>query len=654
MGKIYEDENLSEEEKRAKEIIDTFGSITTSLNPRTDILHRDNIIDRIDGIMSKKEYRSVLLVGDKGCGKLSILEGYINKLSEKFSNIKVFTIDYDELINNVSSPEDFSNMVESIINIGSNNDSIIININNIGHVLNSRVYGNGGYSFLNKIVHSIRDYDMKVIATATSLEYDDIEDDFPYILDFFTIINVDELNKEETSEIIDNLIEEYEQTFNLNLPKNTSKLICENADKYIKDKVFPEKGIWLFDEVCSNIKLKKSSNKKFLKNLNLLNKCKLEMQESLKNNDYTRCEELNNQIESLTKKIERQKEVKDIVDVSELDILEIIGDIVNVNMSKLDKNQTSFLQKLSTELKKTVIGQDEAVDKITKNIIRNKLGLRKSAHSMGNFIFIGSTGVGKTHLAKQIAEQLYGSEDNLLRFDMSEYQSEIDVNKLLGSPPGYVGYKESGMLVKKLDKNPESVILFDEIEKAHPKIYDVLLQLLDEGFITGSDGNKVDATKSLIIFTSNIGVRNAKEYATPVGFSSDNSNDVKNKHKEEIIRKSLNKRFSPEFLNRLDGICYFNSLSRNVLEKILHKEMEGMNVNIKNICGKKIELSQDVEKWILDKVEKEENGARPIIRHLQQNIEEELSTMIVEDNDILKSNKKVLTAHVQDDKIVLK
>jgi ATP-dependent Clp protease ATP-binding subunit ClpC len=339
--------------------------------------------------------------------------------------------------------------------------------------------------------------------------------------------------------------------------------------------------------------------------------------------------------------------------VIEIDILEAIGDIVGVKMSRLDKNKVSFLQNMPVEIKKSVIGQDEVIDKICKNITRNKLGLRKSAHSMGNFIFIGSTGVGKTHLAKQIARYLYGSEDNLLRFDMSEYQSEIDVSKLLGSAPGYVGYKESGLLVKRLAKYPESVVLFDEIEKAHPKIYDVLLQLLDEGFITGSDGNKVDATKSLIIFTSNVGVRSAKQFSSPIGYSND-MDSVKNKHREDIIRKALNKRFSPEFLNRLDNICYFNNLDRDTLKSILHKEIKDMNENIKTICGKSVELTEEVETWILDKVETEENGARPIIRHLQQNIEEELSTMIIEDNKILKSNKKTLKAYIKNDKIILK
>lgn len=652
MGKIYEDIIDNEDEKKIQDSLDFFHSITINLEPRTDVIHRNNEIDRIEGIMNKMEYRSVLLVGDKGCGKTSIIEGYINRNVNTNDN-EVYTIDYNMLCDKVSNPSEFNKAIEDILDVSCCDNYKIININNIGHLLNHRIYGSGGYVFLNKMVQAICDRRLKIIATATTEEFDEVKDDFPYILDFFTIIQLNELSSEESVDVLNNYISNYEEEFVLILPDKTSKLICENAEKYISDQPFPAKGLWLLDEVCSKLRLEKTDNKKISKLFEKLSNLKTELNDAVINNDYLKCVDINSQIESTNKKIQKYSDNKRVLEITENDILKTIGEIVGVKLSGVDKNQTQFLQKLGTELKSNVIGQDEAVDTIVKNIIRNKLGLRKTAHSMGNFIFIGSTGVGKTHLAKQIANQLYGSENNLLRFDMSEYQSEIDVNKLIGSPPGYVGYKESGQLVKKIDEHPESVVLFDEIEKAHPKIYDVLLQLLDEGFITGSDGNKVDATKSLIIFTSNIGVRQAKDFGSPVGFSNNNA-DSKNKHNEEIIRKALKKRFSPEFLNRLDGICYFNNLTRDVLNSILHKEMEIMNVNIMNICNKNVKLSKDVETWILDKVEKEENGARPIIRHLQQNIEEELSCMIINDDVSLKTEKSTLTAYIENDKIILK
>ena len=276
--------------------------------------------------------------------------------------------------------------------------------------------------------------------------------------------------------------------------------------------------------------------------------------------------------------------------------------------------------------------------------------MRKRNHSAGNFIFIGSTGVGKTHLAKQLAKYLYGSEDDMLRFDMSEYQSEIDSAKLLGSAPGYVGYKESGLLVRGLDKKPECVILFDEIEKAHPRVYDVLLQLLDEGFITGSDGKKRDATKCIIIFTSNIGVRTAKEMSSPLGFTSD-ANKKKVQRKEDIIRKALNKRFSPEFLNRLDGVCYFNSLDKETLTKILYKELNEMNINIKTITGKEVRITKNVEDWLIDKVELEDNGARPIIRMLQQDIEEEIANLYIDEDPSIMTVNDIIDVDLVDGEI---
>ena len=237
---------------------------------------------------------------------------------------------------------------------------------------------------------------------------------------------------------------------------------------------------------------------------------------------------------------------------------------------------------------------------------------------------------------------------------MSEFQSEIDVSKLLGSAPGYVGYKESGLLVKGLAKKPETVVLFDEIEKAHPKIYDVLLQLLDEGFVTGSDGKKVDATKSLIIFTSNIGVKQAQSMSNPLGFSNENDDTKKNDKKEKIIRKALKNRFSPEFLNRLDNICYFNALSEDTLKSILYKELGESNEGIFAITGKRVVLSPEAESWILEKVKKEDNGARPVIRTIQQNIEEPISDMVINEDPALNNGSDILTAYLENDKLILR
>jgi ATP-dependent Clp protease ATP-binding subunit ClpC len=478
----------------------------------------------------------------------------------------------------------------------------------------------------------------------------DIEDGFPSLLDYFTVIKLRDLTVEETSEIILDQKSSFEDKFKLKLPEGFEDTISTNADRYIKDKAMPGKAENLLDEVCSYIFNKYNDDSDVKNILDEISNKKLELSEFIDSNDYNYAVALSEEIVELEQRVEEHKYKRKKTKVTNTDLLEAIGSILGVRMSKLDKDQTQFLKEMPIVIKESVIGQNETVDRVVKNIRRNRLGLRKSKHSAGNFIFIGSTGVGKTHLAKQLAKYLYGSEDEMLRFDMSEYQSEIDVAKLLGSAPGYVGFKESGLLVKGLDKKPESVILFDEIEKAHPRIYDVLLQLLDEGFITGSDGKKRDATKCLIIFTSNIGVKSAKEMSSPFGFTTD-VDKAKDQKKEGIIRKALNKRFSPEFLNRLDGICYFNSLDKETLTKILYKELEEMNVNIKSITGKEVRITKNVEEWLLDKVESEDNGARPIIRMLQQEIEEEIADLYIEEDSRVMNNKEIINVDLVDGEI---
>lgn len=656
MGKIYKEVNTniteSDGQKELEDILSILNDLGTWVYERDDIKFRDDEIKRIYNILGKYQYKNVLLVGDYGSGKRSVVEGYCKYLLDNGDNEMIFNLDFSDIIKNATNPSEFDKIVSDIFYISGSEDTfnMTININNICSLLNSNLYGNAGYSFINKMIKYIDEYNLKIIATATHSELKEIEESFPTILDYFTVIKMKELTVEESSEIILDLKDTFEKEFNLKLPNGFEELICVNADRYIKDKVLPGKAENLLDEVCSYISNKYNDNIDIKKLIDDITCKKIELSGYVESDDYNEATKLSEEIVGLEEKVSELKNKRKKIKVTNSDLLEALGSILGVRMSKLDKDQTVFLKEMPDVIKENVIGQDETIDRIVKNIRRNRLGLRKINHSSGNFIFIGSTGVGKTHLAKQLAKYLYGSEEEMLRFDMSEYQSEIDATKLLGSAPGYVGYKESGLLVKGLDKKPESVILFDEIEKAHPRVYDVLLQLLDEGFITGSDGKKRDATKCLIIFTSNIGVRTAKEMSTPLAFTSD-ANKKKDQKKEDIIRKALNKRFSPEFLNRLDGICYFNSLDKETLTKILYKELGEMNVNIKSIIGKEVRITKNVEEWLLEKVESEDNGARPIIRMLQQEIEEEIANLYVEEDPVVMSNRKILNVDLVDDEI---
>ncbi len=656
MGEIYTDIKQNDENSADVEMLNNLMSVGYIIKGCDNIKFRDTEINRIYNIMCKTDFKAVLLVGDYGSGKRSIIRGYVDKLNKNARAEKVVEVDFNEILKK-SQNSDFAKNINDVFNAAINNDTVDITLvlSNIGHLLNLNCYGNAGFSFVNILTQVIEEDGLQIIATATTDEYKMIEDTFKRVLDFFTVIKLSELTKDESAEILNDEIDYFSEYYDITFPNNVSSLICNNADKYIKDRVFPGKAERLFDEVCASISNKyRPGDERLLKIINESNKLKEELSDAMSGNDYFKCEEIN---KKLNQNYEKFKKIGDesypIINATEEDILEAIGEIVGVQMTRIDEDKTKFLREMPNELKKYVIGQDNAVDTIVKNIKRNQLGLRKTSHSAGNFMFIGSTGVGKTYLAKQLAKYLYGSEDNLLRLDMSEFQAEIDVSKLLGSAPGYVGYKESGLLVKGLAKKGETVVLFDEIEKAHPKIYDVLLQLLDEGFVTSSDGKKVDATKALIIFTSNIGVKEAQKMSAPLGFTN-NVEEKKNERKEEIIRKALKNRFSPEFLNRLDNICYFNSLSRDTLKSILQKELDESNNNIKAITGKIVKLSPEVEDWVLDAVEKEDNGARPIIRIIQQNIEEIISDMIINDSPILNTKKKVLTTKLENDKIILK
>ena len=656
MGKIYNEADMSaiksDNLKKIEEIVDFLKKIGSLVGERDDVKFRDDEIKRIYNILRKYIYKNVLLVGDYGSGKRSLIEGYCGYLWEKGEHEMVFSLDFSEILKIATNPSEFDKIVSDIFYAACDDTlNMTLNINNIGELLNSNLYGNAGHSFINKMIKYIEEDDgVKIIATATHRELKEIEEHFPTLLNYFTVMKMKEFTVEESSDIILDLKDEFEKQFKLKLPDGFERTICENADRYIKDKAMPGKAENLLDEVCSYISNKNNGSDEIKNLFDEINDKKLELFDIIKSNDFDSANTLSNEIIELEVKFEELKNKKRKIKVSNSDLLEALGSIFGVRMSKLDKNQTAFLKEMPAVIKENVIGQDETVDRVVKNIRRNKLGLRKSNHSAGNFIFIGSTGVGKTHLAKQLAKYLYGSEDEMLRFDMSEYQAEIDAAKLLGSAPGYVGYKESGLLVRGLDKKPESVILFDEIEKAHPRVYDVLLQLLDEGFITGSDGKKRDATKCLIIFTSNIGVRSAKEMSSPLGFTTD-VNKKKDQKKEDIIRKALNKRFSPEFLNRLDGICYFNSLDKEMLTKILYKELEDMNVNIKSITGKEVRITKSVEDWLINKVESEDNGARPIIRMLQQDIEEEIANLFVEEDPLVVNKKKIINVDLVDGEI---
>ena len=644
MGKIYN----TEETTKTKNVSISDDLLISIVNGEKNkpILFRDELVSRIVTLFNKKEHRAILLVGNYGIGKNTIIKSLARQ-------IKIFKMSFDALINDVNNVTDVRNRVNICINgMEMDDKNSVLYIDSFGKQLRQSCYGNAGYIFVDEIAKAVINRDIKFIATTTNTLYKKLEDEFPEIIDSFYVIRIEELTKEQSRDVVFSVKNEYEKFYGIHFSDDIIDLVCEKADKHIKSCCYPLKPLIVLDEMCA--RAAKTLGDRSSEHTNELYEQKRELEDKMSNSSLLdmSMSDLTNMIADLYElntKIEKSefKDIKNKINMSDDVMIDALSKVINVPINRLSKDKAQFLRNMPDELKKDIIGQDETIDKIVRNVRRNQIGLRKSAHSCGNFLFIGSTGVGKTATAKALAKYLYGSESNLIRFDMSEYQSEIDVSKLLGSAPGYVGYKESGLLVKRLSEKPESVVLFDEIEKAHPKIYDVLLQLMDEGIITGGDGKKVDGTKALIIMTSNIGVKQAQEFSSPIGFNNDNITEIKSKREKEIMDKALKKRFNPEFINRLDSVCYFNNLDKDMLCKITEKEINDMNCNIEKLINKRIVLSDKLKQWIVDNTYKQNQGARPIIRTIEQKIEEEISNLLIEeDNIILNSKQKELLADI--------
>ena len=423
MGKIYNGMDVNIETDFSKELEDIIGvlnNICGAVVDRDDIKFRDDEIKRIYTILRKSLNKNVLLVGDYGSGKRSVIEGYCNYLKRKGDNEVVYKLDFSEILKMATNPNEFDKIVSDIFMIaGINNEiNMTINIDNIGFLLNTNVYGNAGHSFFQKMIKYINEYNVKIIATATHRELKEIDEGIPILLVYFTVIKLKDLTVEETSEIILCQKETFENEFKLKLPDGFEDVICTNADRYIKDKAMPGKAENLLDEACSYIFNKYNDDSDIKTLLDEISVKKLELSDFFDSNDYNDATNLSEEILNLEEKVNELKYKRKKIKVTNTDLLEAIGSILGVRMSKLDKDQTLFLKEMPIVIKESVIGQDETVDRVVKNIRRNRLGLRKSNHSAGNFIFIGSTGVGKTHLAKQLAKYLYGSEDEMLRFDM--------------------------------------------------------------------------------------------------------------------------------------------------------------------------------------------------------------------------------------------
>jgi ATP-dependent Clp protease ATP-binding subunit ClpC len=621
-------------------ILDNFSRDLTKLAEEgkiDPIVGRDKEVKRIAQILSRKKKNNAVVVGEPGCGKTALIEKLallINK-GECPSNLldkRIVSLDLTSLVAGTKYRGQFEERIKGILVELQDNSNVIIFIDEL-HMMVGAGNASGSMDASNIFKPALARGELQCIGSTTFDDYKKyIEKDGALVRRFQKII-LKEPTYNETIEILTNLKSTYEDFHKVIYGDNVIETIVLLASKYITDRQFPDKAIDILDELGSEKKVSMKIPESIEKLRAELEEIKEKKLEVIKNQDYEKAAKLRDEGIRVTKKLENEKgnwdankqENKDPINVD--DVYSIVTNMTGVPIAKLDIQETENLLTLEKQLGSKVIGQEEAISTISRAIRRNRVGIKGSNKPIGSFMFLGSTGVGKTFLAKCMSELLFGSPDNVIRIDMSEYMEKYNVSRLIGSPPGYVGYDEGGQLTEKVKNNPFAVILFDEIEKAHKDVYNILLQIMDEGHLTDSFGRRINFTNTLIIMTSNIGSQKVMEYGNGIGFALP-SKDDKAKARNSIIQKELKKHFNPEFLNRLDGSIMFNPLGEEELKKIISIEM----INLVNRLNEKeyiIEFDRSVSNKIFELNSEEDYGARPVKRIIQNLCEDFLSDEIL-------------------------
>ena len=631
--------------EKKKKALDTFGTNLTFKarnNELDNVIGRNREIQRIVQILNRRSKNNPCLIGEPGVGKTAIAQGLAIKIAEgkvpaKLLNKEVYLLDMTAVIAGTQFRGQFEARMKSIIDECKSLGNIILVIDEIHNIIGA---GDGEHSMnaANILKPSLSNGEIQLIGTTTLKEYRKyIEKDSALERRFQPVI-VEEPSVTDSIDILDGVKKYYEDFHKVKISTDVIRQAVIMSEKYIHDRFLPDKAIDILDEACSRINL----NNKELYQLEILKNELAKVQEEKEEaaqadstEDYKKAAELKTRECSLTEQIEKINSELTLKELTVQDIAEVIEHWTKIPVKKITEEETLKLLKLEDNLHKRVIGQEEAVEAVSRAIRRNRAGL-KSTKRPPSFIFVGPTGVGKTELAKSLAYEMFGSEDSIIRVDMSEYMESHSTSKLIGSPPGYVGYDDAGQLTEKVKRKPYSIVLLDEIEKAHPDVFNILLQVLDDGRLTDNQGNTVSFENTIIIMTSNAG---SNLNTNSIGFGG---NSAANKNK---ILDALRETFRPEFLNRVDEIVVFNPLKTNELLQIVDLMLDDTNKALadKNIT---MQMSQDAKTWLLNKGTDLKYGARPLRRAIQRYIEDELSDMILKSELI---NGQTVTVDVTDD-----
>ena len=627
------------------------------------VIGRKKEILRIAQILSRRKKNNPIIIGEPGAGKTAIVEGlammiHNGECPKTLMDKRIVSLDMNSLVAGTKYRGQFEERMKVIIEELQDAPNIILFIDEI-HTIVGAGNSSGSLDASNIFKPALSRGEIQCIGATTLDEYrTNFEKDGALERRFQKVI-VDPSTKEETLEILKLSKEKYEDHHKVSYDDETLLIFVELADRYITDREFPDKAFDILDEVGARMQIDIKLPQEIENLKEEANKIKQEKLDVIKRQDYEQAAELRDRERNILVKLDDEKKKfeehlrSSKRTIPEELIYEVVSNMTKIPISNINVDERNSLINLTNNLSSKVIGQEEAVLKITKAIRRNRMGIKDPNKPIGSFIFLGSTGVGKTYLAKQLAKEIFGSEDNMIRVDMSEYQEKHTISRLIGSPPGYVGHDEGGQLTEQVKNKPYSVVLFDEIEKAHKDIFSTLLQLLDDGHITDSLGRKINFKNCLIIMTSNIGVRRLQDFGTGVGFKTNKSEIVMEEEKQEILKKELKKFFAPEFLNRIDDVIIFNSLEKIHIDKITKLEIDKL---LKRVSEKKYNFTyeQDLVDYISKVGFDETFGARPIKRAIQDKIEDLISEKIlmmeieenkdyslkVENDEVLVSNKE--------------
>lgn len=622
------------------------------------VIGRELEINRIAQILSRRKKNNPILIGEPGSGKTAIVEGlamkiFLGECPKNLRDKKIVLLDLTSIVAGTKYRGQFEERMRVIIEELTENPDIIIFIDEI-HTLVGAGNASGSMDASNIFKPALARGEIQCIGATTLDEYrTNFEKDGALERRFQKVV-VDSPSKEETLLILKNSKERYEEFHKVSYSDEILEMCVNLADRYITDREFPDKAFDILDEVGarSQVEVKVPEAIEVLKQKAVeLKQHKLDV---VKKQDYEQAAEIRDKEKKLLERLEKEKrkfeedQIKNKKVIEPELVLNVVSSMTKIPVTKLSTDDKESLKNLEQELQKNVVGQNEAVKKIARAMRRNRIGIKDPNKPIGSFIFLGSTGVGKTHLAKQLAKQVFGSSDALIRVDMSEYQEKHTVSRLIGAPPGYVGYNEGGQLTEQVKNKPYSVILFDEVEKANKDIFHTLLQMLDEGHLTDSLGRKINFKNCLIIMTSNIGVKKLQDFGTGIGFGgSSYSNE---EQKKEILKKEMKNYFSPEFLNRIDDTIIFNSLDQESVNKIVSIEL---NYLIKRLGELKLQFTFDetlvnhISKVGFDDV----YGARPIKRAIQDEVEDLISELVLNGDVVENKNYKIT---VVEDKVTVK